>query len=324
MSASTAARPTTPSIVSGRSPRSVRGIYIANLVAQAGIVVTGAIVRITGSGLGCPTWPECVEGSITPTAQQEESWQKFVEFGNRLLTFVLLILAIAAIVAALVDRRRRRRAGLPSRPALTVLAVIPLVGTVAQAILGGITVLTGLHPLIVGAHFLVSMAIIAAVVALVARSGDPGDHPVVWLTPLPVRVLAWALVAASAGVVVLGVLVTSSGPHSGDDGAIRLGLDPRTVSWLHADVVLLFMGLLIGMLVALALVHAPRIALKRTWLLLGISVVQGVIGYTQYFTGLPELLVMLHVLGAVLVWIAVLFIPPALRTRGVVDAPVAA
>ncbi len=324
MSASTDARPTTPSVVSGRSPRSVRGIYIANLVAQAGIVVTGAIVRITGSGLGCPTWPECVEGSITPTAQQEESWQKFVEFGNRLLTFVLLILAIAAIIAALVDRRRRRRAGLPSRPALTVLAVIPFVGTVAQAILGGITVLTGLHPLIVGAHFLVSMAIIAAVVALVARSGDPGDHPVVWLTPLPVRVLAWALVAASAGVVVLGVLVTSSGPHSGDDGAIRLGLDPRTVSWLHADVVLLFMGLLIGMLVALALVRAPRTALKRTWLLLGISVVQGVIGYTQYFTGLPELLVMLHVLGAVLVWIAVLFIPPALRTRGSVDAPVAA
>lgn len=316
MSTSTAALTMDPPQMSGRSPRSIRGIYIANLVAQAGIVVTGAIVRITGSGLGCPTWPECVEGSITPTAQQEEAWQKFVEFGNRLLTFVLLILAIAAIIAALVDRRRRRQAGLPARPALTVLAVIPLVGTAAQAILGGITVLTGLHPLIVGAHFLVSMAIIAAVVALVARSGDPGDHPTVWLTPLPVRVLAWALVTASAGVVVLGVLVTSSGPHSGDDGAIRLGLDPRTVSWLHADLVLLFLGLLIGMLVALALTHAPRMAMRRTWLLLAIAVAQGVVGYTQYFTGLPELLVIVHVLGAVLVWIAVLFIPPALRTRG--------
>ena len=322
MSTFAVAPPLDPVQMNGRSPRSIRGIYIANLVAQAGIVVTGAIVRITGSGLGCPTWPECVEGSITPTAQQEEAWQKFVEFGNRLLTFVLLVLAIAAIVAALMDRRRRRRTGLPARPALTVLAVIPLIGTAAQAILGGITVLTGLHPLIVGAHFLVSMAIIAAVVALIARSGDAGDHPVAWLTPLPVRVLAWALVTASAGVVVLGVLVTSSGPHSGDDGAIRLGLDPRTVSWLHADLVLLFLGLLIGMLVALALTHAPRTAMARTWLLLAIAVAQGVVGYTQYFTGLPELLVIVHVLGAVLVWIAVLFIPPALRTRGSVPTAV--
>lgn len=324
MSTTADARPLSAAPLTGRSPRSIRGIYIANLVAQAGIVVTGAIVRITGSGLGCPTWPECVEGSITPTAAQEEAWQKFVEFGNRLLTFVLLILAIAAIVAALVDRRRRRRAGLAPRPALTVLAFIPLAGTVAQAILGGITVLTGLHPLIVGAHFLLSMVIIATVVALVARSADPGDRPVVWLTPLPVRVLAWALVAASAAVVVLGVLVTSSGPHSGDDGAVRLGLDPRTISWLHADLVLLFLGLLIGMLVALALTHAPGTAMRRTWLLFGIAVAQGVIGYTQYFTGLPELLVIVHVLGAVLVWIAVLFIPPALRTRGAVPAaPVA-
>ena len=299
----------------GRSTRAVRGVYIANLVAQAGIVVTGAIVRITESGLGCPTWPECVDGSITPTSTQDEAWHKYVEFGNRLLTFILLALAVAAIVAALVDRRRRSRTGLPARPMLLVLALVPVLGTVGQAVLGGITVLTGLHPLIVGAHFLLSMAIIAGVVALVVRSGDDGDATVTWLVPRAVRVLAWVLLAASAGVVTLGVLVTATGPHSGDSTAERLPWDPRTVAWLHADLVLLFLGLLIGLLVALAVVHAPWRARRRAWLLLGIAVAQGAVGYTQYFTGLPELLVVIHVIGAVLIWIAALFIPPALRTR---------
>jgi len=300
----------------GRSPRGVRAVYLANLVAQAGIVVTGAVVRITESGLGCPTWPECVDGSIAPTSAQSESWHKYIEFGNRLLTFVLVILAVAALVAALLDRRRRRRAGLPARPALLLLALVPLVGTVAQAVLGGITVLTGLHPATVAAHFLLSMVIIAGVVALVVRSGDPGDRPVAWLAPPPVRVLAWLLVATSALVVLLGVLVTGSGPHSGDDSAERLGLDPRTIAWLHADVVLLFLGLIVGMLVVLSVLHGPRAALTRTWILLGVALSQGAIGYVQYFTGLPEVLVGLHVLGACLVWIATLFVPPAIRTRG--------
>jgi heme a synthase len=300
----------------GRSPRGVRAVYLANLVAQAGIVVTGAVVRITESGLGCPTWPECVDGSIAPTSAQSESWHKYIEFGNRLLTFVLVILAVAALIAALVDRRRRRRGGLPARPVLLVLALVPLVGTVAQAVLGGITVLTGLHPSTVAAHFLLSMVIIAGVVALVVRSGDQGDRPIAWLAPPPVRVLSWLLVATSALVVVLGVLVTGSGPHSGDDSAERLGLDPRTIAWLHADVVLLFLGLIVGMLVVLSVLHGPRPALTRSWILLGVALSQGAVGYVQYFTGLPEVLVGLHVLGACLVWIATLLIPPALRTRG--------
>jgi heme a synthase len=302
--------------VSGRSPRGVRGVYLANLVAQAGIVVTGAIVRITESGLGCPTWPECVDGSLTPTSTQAESWHKYIEFGNRLLTFVLAALAIAAVVAALVDRRRRRRQHLPARPALTVLAFIPIVGTVAQAVLGGITVLTGLHPATVAAHFLLSMVIIAGVVALVARSADDGDQPVVFLVPPPVRILAWTLVAVSAVVVVLGVIVTGSGPHSGDDTAERFPIDPRTASWLHADSVLLFLGLTVGLLVALSILRPAGPSLRRVWILLGISLAQGIVGYVQYFTGVPEVLVGLHVLGACLVWIATLFVPPALRTRG--------
>ena len=295
----------------------VRAVFIANLVAQTAIVVTGAIVRVTGSGLGCPTWPECVEGSYTPTDRQPEAWHKYVEFGNRLLTFALVALAIAAIIAALRDRRARRGAGLPSRNAILLLAVVPFLGTLAQAILGGVTVITGLHPATVSAHFLLSMAIIAGTVALVVRSGDPGDRPLTPLVPRPVTLMAWALVAVSAAVVFLGVLVTGSGPHSGDaESENRFSFDPRTISWLHADLVLLFVGLVIGLLVALSILRPDGRAVRRTWLLLGIVVTQGALGYTQYFTGLPEALVILHVLGACLVWVTVLFIPAALRTRG--------
>lgn len=302
---------------SGRSPRWVRGIYIANLVVQSGIILTGAIVRITGSGLGCPTWPECTPGSIVPTVDQLESWHKWVEFGNRLLTFVLAIAAIAAVVAAIADRRRRRRVGLPARGVLTALAVVPLAGTAVQAVLGGITVLTGLHPLTVSAHFLVSTVLVAACVALVVRSGEKGDQPIVWLVPSAVRYLTWSLVAVTAVVVVLGVITTGSGPHSGDaDAQVRFGFDLRTVASVHADAVLLFLGLTIGLLVAARIAHAPAALTKRTLVLLVIALIQGVVGYAQIFTGLPQVLVVFHVLGAIGVWVAVLFIPSTLRTRG--------
>jgi len=305
----------------GRAPRWVRGIYLANLVAQAAIIVTGAVVRLTGSGLGCPTWPQCTDGSYVPTHRQEQGWHKYIEFGNRTLTFVLVIVAVAAILAALWDARRRARAGLPARPALTVLAFVPFAATVAQAVLGGITVLTGLSPVSVSAHFSVSMVIVAGTVALVARSADPGDRPIVPLAPRPVRALAWALVAVTAVVVLLGVLVTGSGPHSGDATAEnRYPFDPRTVSWLHADVVLLFLGLAVGLLVCLAVLRGPAQAQRRTWLLVGVAAAQGLLGYAQYFAGLPEVLVMIHVLGATVVWVAVLFIPPSLRTRGIESA----
>lgn len=310
--------------LTNRSPGWVRGVYVSNVVAQSVIIVTGALVRLTGSGLGCPTWPQCTEGSYVPTARQEQGWHKFIEFGNRTLTFVLVVLAVAAIVAAVVDARRRLRSGLPARPALTVLAFVPFAATVAQAVIGGITVLTGLSPETVSAHFLVSIAIVAGTVALVVRSGDPGDRPIVSLVPRGVRGLAWALVAVSALVVLLGVVVTGSGPHSGDAQAEnRYPFDPRTVSWLHADVVLLFVGLLVGLVVVLIAVGGPRRALRRTLLLVAIAAVQGALGYLQYFTGLPEALVMIHVTGAVATWVAVLFIPPALRTRGTPTAEAA-
>ena len=301
-----------------RTSRTIRGVFIANLIAQMGIVVTGAIVRLTGSGLGCPTWPECVEGSYVPTSRQEEEWHKYVEFGNRLLTFLLVVLAVAAIVAALVDRSRRRRAGAPTRPAIVVLALVPIVGTAVQAALGGVTVLTGLHPATVAAHFLVSIAIIAGCTALVVRSGDPGDQPVRLLVRREIRWLTWALIAVSAAVVVVGTIVTGSGPHSGDaDAENRFSFDPRTVAWLHADLVLLFLGMLIGLLVALHVTDAPPRARRAGWLLLTVALAQGAIGYTQYFTGLPVITVTVHVIGAVVIWVLTLLLLAPQRTRGI-------
>jgi cytochrome c oxidase assembly protein subunit 15 len=197
-----------------------------------------------------------------------------------------------------------------------VLACIPILGTVAQAVLGGITVRTGLHPATVSAHFLVSMLIVAGTAALVARSADGGDGPPVSLVPRPVTVLAWALVAVSAVVVFVGAVVTGSGPYSGDvHSENRYSFDPRTVSWLHADAVLLFTGMLIGLLVVLTVVKAPASALRRAWILFAIAVAQGALGYTQYFAGEPVALVTIHVLGSVLVWVTVLLIPPTLRSR---------
>jgi cytochrome c oxidase assembly protein subunit 15 len=304
---------------SGACTPAVRGVFVANLVAQTAILVTGAVVRLTGSGLGCPTWPQCVEGSYTPTERQPEAWHKYIEFGNRLLTFALVILAVAAVLAAWWDRRQRQRGGRPLRPVILLLALIPIVGTLAQALLGGVTVLTGLNPVTVSFHFLLSMVIVAGNVALVVRASDPGDQPITALVPPLVSRLAWALVAVSAILVILGVLVTGSGPHSGDARSEnRFSFDPRTISWIHADAVLLFLGLCVGLLVVLIVIDAPKAAVRRTWLLLVIAGTQGALGYVQYFAGLPGVLVAIHVLGSGLVWITVLFIPSALRQRGVV------
>lgn len=303
---------------SWRAGSFARGIYLANLIAQMAIVVTGAIVRLTGSGLGCPTWPECVEGSYVPTARQAEAWHKYVEFGNRLLTFVLVVLAVAAIIAAIVDQRRRTSAGGPKRGILMLLAFIPLLGTFAQAVLGGITVLTGLHPATVAGHFLLSMTIVAGCVVLVVRSRDGGDAPLTWLVRSEVRWLTYAVVALAGVVVLLGVVVTGSGPHSGDaDAENRFSFDPRTISWLHADVVLFFLGLLVALLLALRLTDAPSRARRSAVIVLVVAFAQGAVGYLQYFTGLPVVLVTTHVTGAVILWVTALWLPSTERRRGV-------
>lgn len=298
------------------APR-IQGIFLANLVAQIGIVVTGGLVRVTASGLGCPTWPECVEGSIVPTQGQAEAFHKYIEFGNRMLTFVLVILAFAALAGALRMRSRWRAEGSQPRRSILLLAAVPLLGTLAQAVLGGVTVLTGLNPVSVGSHFLVSVAIIAGCVVLVHRAAEPGDEPLVRLVPREIRGLSVVLVATCAGVIVLGTIVTGAGPHSGDtDVDNRLPIDVRTAAWLHADLVLLFVGLIVAMWLALRLTDGPARARWWSHALLALAVVQGVVGYTQWFAGVPWALVAVHMLLACLVWVATLKNHLSLRSRG--------
>lgn len=308
---------TTPSTAPSPVTPRIRGLFMANLVAQIGIVVTGGLVRVTGSGLGCPTWPECVDGSLVPVEGQAEAFHKWIEFGNRLLTFVLGILAIAAVVAALRMRARWRAEGAVPRRPILVLAAVPLIGTLAQALLGGITVLTGLHPLTVAAHLLLSVAIIAGCVVLVHRASEPGDEPLVRLVRPEIRTLSLILITTCAAVVVLGTLVTGAGPHSGDpDVEHRLDIDVRTIAWLHADVVLLFVGLIVAMWLALRLTDGPARARWWSRALIVVAIVQGVVGYAQWFAGVPWALVTIHMLLACLVWVATLKTHLSLRARG--------
>lgn len=273
-----------------------------NLIFQVGIIGTGGAVRLTGSGLGCPSWPECVPGSYTPTIQQAEGFHKWIEFGNRTLSFVLAAAAIAVVIAVLRHPHRRR--------SLTVVGIIPLVLTVVQAVIGGITVWVDLHPLVVGLHFMVSAVIIAVSTVLWLMVRRAPDHwPHVHLLPtsvVPMKCAAAALATAATVVLFLGTLVTGSGPHSGDaEKPMRLQLNPKDLSWLHADVVLVFVGVLVA-IGAIAWVANWGPAVKR-WVIFtaAVTIVQGAIGYWQYFTGLPELLVGIHMVGAGLLTIAV-------------------
>lgn len=280
-------------------------VLVANVVAQVGIVVTGGLVRVTGSGLGCPTWPECAPGSFTPTVEQEEGFHKFIEFGNRLLTFVLAIIAIAAVYAALRYLKRRH---------LTVAAVGVLLGVVLQAVIGGITVLTGLHPVTVSVHFMVSAALIAAASYLLFARHEPRLPRQVVVPPV-VSMLAWATAGLAVLVLALGTVVTGSGPHSGDaETPARYGFDPREVSWLHADSVMLFVGLVVGSWVAVRLSARTANAAAAWRDVVFVTLAQGGVGYVQYFTGLPEALVIAHMLGASLLVVAMTRAMLALRT----------
>jgi heme a synthase len=312
---------TSTSTTSTAPPAAPRGgsrwlgpILLANLVAEVGIVVTGGLVRVTGSGLGCPTWPECTDGSITPTIEQPEGFHKYIEFGNRTLTSVLVVLALASVVAVFLWAARRP---------MKVAALVVLGGVVVQAVLGGITVLVGLNPAVVAAHFLLSMGLVAASSYLWFARHEAAGPPHALVPPLVSR-LAWVTVAAGAAVLTLGTVVTGSGPHSGDaDEPNRFGFDPRTVSWLHADLVMIFIGLVVATWLAARLTAAEGERRPgRAWLVvLAVSLAQGLIGYVQYFTDLPEALVIAHMLGASLLVVALTHGILALRRRDAVGSP---
>lgn len=315
---------TNPAVPSGAVGTIGRRILLANVVAEVGIVVTGGLVRLTGSGLGCPTWPECTDDSLVPVPTQSEGFHKFIEFGNRLLTFAVLVVAVAALIVVLRPWLAKRfssvgalgEPGAVRRP-LVWLAVTVNLGIVAQAVLGGITVLLDLHPAIVAAHFLLSMAMIAVSYLLYRRGSDSADHPVTVVVRPELRWVAFALVVLGFAVLVLGTIVTGSGPHSGDaDEIARFGLDVRMISWLHADVVLVFLGLALAFTLGTRLSAAPRHATSAGVALILVSLAQGLIGYAQYFTGVPVPLVSLHMLGACLVWIATLEVMLSTRRRG--------
>jgi cytochrome c oxidase assembly protein subunit 15 len=259
------------------------------LFLQTALVVTGAAVRLTGSGLGCPTWPECTPGSYTPVPHQAEpQLNAWIEFGNRLLTFVLVIASIVVIIAVLKSKRRDLRG----------LAIGQVLGIFGQGILGGITVLTDLNPIPVAGHLLLSIMLIAGATSLYSRRHAPAIF--VKAAPLTNKI-SMAHLVLSFVVIFLGTIVTGSGPHAGDAQAKRFGYDIRTVAWLHADVVIFLLGITLAFYVATGTSAQSKQAIK---VFAVIALAQGGIGYIQYFTGVPEILVAAHLLGATLVWIA--------------------
>lgn len=263
---------------------------------QSAIVCTGALVRITGSGLGCSTWPECTPGSYTPTPDQPEApIHAWIEFGNRLLTFVLLINALALMFTILKSGKRELRR----------LGALQILGILAQGVLGGITVLTALNPATVAAHFLLSIILIAGALSL--RQRAHGKSPIeITLIPLVTK-LIWLHLLLTSLVLIAGTIVTGSGPHAGDSAAERFNLDSRTMAWIHADLVIALLGVSIALVIAIRLGltgQARQVLSGRIQIFLIVALAQGGIGYIQYFTKLPEALVAAHIIGSIAVWLS--------------------
>ncbi|MDQ0683029.1 cytochrome c oxidase assembly protein subunit 15 [Streptomyces achromogenes] len=287
------------------APRTVRRAALFALVMSVVIVVTGGAVRLTGSGLGCPTWPKCTDDSLTATSAM--GFHGAIEFGNRMLTYVLCAAVGWAIIAA--------RSEKPHRRSLTRLGWAQFWLVMSNAVLGGIVVLVGLNPYTVAAHFLAASALIAVAAVMWQRTGE-GDGEPRALVGRPVQQLVWFLVLASTLLIAVGTVVTGAGPHAGDSSEVeRMPLDWETVAKLHAVLAWIVVTLTFALWFILKAVDAPKRPLDRTRDLFLVLLSQGVIGYVQYFTDLPEILVALHMLGSCLVWIAVLRVPLALRER---------
>jgi cytochrome c oxidase assembly protein subunit 15 len=273
-------------------------LFTALLVLQAGLVITGGAVRLTGSGLGCPTWPECTDGSIKPVISQAESQlHAWIEFGNRLIAWLILALALASLIY--ITKKLKNRSDFKR---LRVLAVLQIFGFLGQVVLGGITVLTKLNPISVSAHFVLTLPLIAGALALRHRILD---RPVLQLLPTT-RTVTKVVTTLTFVVLLFGVLVTGTGPHAGDAEAKRYPFDFRAISWLHADAVIALICLTIALYLVVRASESPdvkKIFGRMILIFLAICFSQGAIGYLQYLTGLPELLVGAHLLGATLVWI---------------------
>ncbi|GAA3766890.1 COX15/CtaA family protein [Streptomyces chiangmaiensis] len=292
------------------NPRTVQRAALAALVMSVVIVVTGGAVRLTGSGLGCPTWPQCTDDSLTTTRAM--GMHGVIEFGNRMLTYVLCAAVGWAIIAARSEKPRRR--------SLTRLGWAQFWIVMSNAVLGGIVVLVGLNPYTVAAHFLLSTALITVATLMWQRTreGDTAPRPLVGRA---VQQLVWFLVVASVLLIAVGTVVTGAGPHAGDSSDVeRIGIDWETVAKLHAVLAWIVVTLTFALWFVLKAVDAPIVPRHRTRDLFLILLGQGAIGYVQYFTHLPELLVGLHMFGSCLVWIGVLRVLLSLRERPEVRA----
>ena len=277
------------------SQRALRGWALANLICNIGIIVTGAVVRLTGSGLGCSTWPKCTPESYTP--HQAIGHHSFIEFGNRTLTFVLIVVAIATLISTY-------RAGAERRA--QILAWVIAAGIPFQGVIGGITVLAKLNPFVVALHLLLSLALVVLCTQLLLLVRHAAVEQGVDDLTRAGTIVVFALLALACW---LGTVVTGSGPHAGDSGAARTGFDIEAVARLHSGSVWLTMGLTIGLLIWSIRRGHPVVRRRVTWLLV-VCLAQGGIGYLQYFTGLPAFVVALHMLGsglAVTAGAAVLF-----------------
>ncbi|GES32670.1 cytochrome b561 [Streptomyces angustmyceticus] len=284
----------------------VRRAALATVVMAVIIVVTGGAVRLSQSGLGCSTWPKCTPDSLTPTAAM--GINGIIEFGNRMLTDVLCVVVGLFIIAA--------RARHPRRRSLTRLGWAQFWLVMTNAVVGGITVLTGLNPYIVSSHFLAATGLLTVAMLSWKRACE-GDEEPRELVARPVRQLAWLLVGAAAALTVIGTVVTGAGPHAGDAKKVhRIPLDWQEITQLHVDFVYIVVGLTVALWFTLRAVKAPA-APRRTVLELFVCLLlQGVIGYVQYFTGLPEIVIGFHMLGSALVWVCVLRVALSLRDRG--------
>jgi heme a synthase len=295
----------TPSAVS------MRRIALAGVLASAGIIMTGAAVRLSQSGLGCPDWPACTAHSIVAGGTSGSSLvHRWIEFGNRLLTGAILVISVLVAVAAW-----QFRPGGGRRRDVVVLGFTQPAGIVAQAVIGGVVVLTKLDPVWVSIHFLLSISLVAAAVALHVRVTE-GAGPTRPLVRGDLRLLAAAVVAVVVAMLAAGTVVTGTGPLAGARSVARYHLPLGGVTQLHADIGWLITGLVLALVTGLRFGDAPRRARRLGWVLLGLILAQGAVGYTQYFNGLPAGLVWVHVTGAVLIWITALRLLFALRDRG--------
>jgi heme a synthase len=292
---------------------SLRRLALAGVIADTVIMSTGAAVRLSASGLGCPDWPRCSAADIVASKNAGQTLlNTWIEFGNRLLNFPLVIIAGLIFVAAWLYRPDGKR-----RRDLVWLAATQPLGVVAQAVIGGIVVLTKLNPALVSVHFLVSALIVAAAVALHVRctEGGAAGPPV----RRDLQLISAALVAVTGVMLAAGTVVTGTGPLAGHADTPRYKLPLEGVTQLHADIGWLLAGLSVALVLGLRLSGAPPRAVRAGWIMLAALGLQGVIGYIQYFTHLPAGLVWVHVTGSVLVWIAVLRLFFAVRERGPVN-----